>query len=228
LFETERPYPNTFLYLRTRTSIAYANDALGELWESVWPFDADWLMPFEEATWEDGLVIGLNTDEPPQGLADQMKSPLALFDAWTIHNLKGEWAEWTGNGPISAYFGLGASPVRTAQLFLTFNDPSDDPDEAAIDILRAVYGRDRSLPILHFRDGRILLINTDEPGRTIFRRLEGNKPRQSQFDRRQRQRKRWDCNFCGCDSSGDPFAADGRIIWERLPFDGLFFEDSEE
>jgi hypothetical protein len=227
LFEIEQHYPRTFLYLRTRTSVVFANDALEGLCE-IWPHDVDCLLPFRnEATWEDGLVLGLHTDEPPQELARLMNPALTLFDAWAIHNTKGEWVEWTGQGPLSAYFALGAPPLPTAQLFLLFQGTAKAPDEAAIDALRALYGRERCLPTFHFRDGRILLVNTEEPARTIFRRIERSRPTPSRSYHRKPETTRSDYDFCVCDSAGDPFAPDGRPIWERTSLEGLYFVDED-
>ena len=205
LFEVEQqPYPRTFLYLRTRTAIEYADEALARLSEG-WYRRAELLFPFSNGTWENGLVLGLNTEDRPSELANAMKSGLDSFDAWAIHNVKGEYAEWISDGPLSIHYRAMESPDDgTAQLFLGFDNVSDPArGDNIVDSIRQIYGTEKCRPVFHFRDGRILLVSTHEPARTISRRIE-----------RAARNRVYETSVCDC--RGEPFSIDGRSMWDPV------------
>jgi hypothetical protein len=113
--EQPRPYPETFLYLRTRLAVEFSTSILRSLQVELRPFapprpDEDrveLLLPlYEDGTWENGFVLGLYTSARPSELANVLKPALDEFDAWQIRNTRGEWAEWIGKGPLSAYLYL--------------------------------------------------------------------------------------------------------------------------
>jgi len=210
-------YPQTFLYLRTPMAVEYAD----ELWESLsgawdaqqWPESIEWLMPFEDGTWEDGLVLGMRWMLSPSEFSAALSSALAEFDAWAVINARGEWTESVSGGPLSAYFNaLPTSPSPTAQIFLGFD--SIRHPEGSIDLLRNVYGRDHCVPVFHFRDGRILLLRSADPARVIRARIA-------------RAARRVDY-VSGCDAFGEPFSKDDRPIWEVDSVHDLSFGSAEE
>lgn len=214
--------PETFLYLRTTLAVDLATPELGALAEAYQPFAlspphndrAELLLPLEGATWENGLVLGLHSREHPQQLAKALAPALGRFDAWQIRNARGEWAEWIGEGPLSLYYGSRQRAIPTAQIFLGFED-AEDIDERAIDAVRAIYSPERCQPVLHLRDGRVLLLNTDEPARLIQNRMKKALDKIG--------------HWCGCDHYGAPFARDDAIMWETVWLETLCFgnDDSE-
>ncbi|MGA8596989.1 MAG: hypothetical protein WB676_19940 [Bryobacteraceae bacterium] len=210
-------YPQTFLYLRTPMALEHAD----ELWESLsdawdaqqWPESIERLIPLNEGTWENGLVLGVRWMLSASEFSGALSSALAKFDAWAVINTRGEWKESVSGGPLSAYFdALPAAPSPTAQIFLGF-DPIRHPEQA-IDSLRNVYGRDNCLPVFHFRDGRILLLRSAQPARVIRARIAD-------------AARRIDC-VSGCDAFGEPFSKDDRPIWETDSLHGLWFDSPDE
>jgi hypothetical protein len=222
--EQSRPYPETFLYLRTRLAVEFSASILRSLHVALRPFapprpDEDrveLLLPFyEDGTWENGFVLGLYTSARPSELANVLKPALDEYDAWQIRNTRGEWAEWIGKGPLSAYYKDKQESIPTAQIFLGFGDPEDMSEEAVAGV-RAVYGDDRCLPVLHFRDGRILLLKTEQSARLIQNRLRSAL---SRID-----------YACGCDAAGEPFSDDDTPIWKAVSLEWLEFgaKDDDE
>jgi hypothetical protein len=192
-------------------------DALYEAWDTRWEDRIERLTPMdEETTWENGLVLGLHLKLPPSDIADAIAPALSQFDAWAILNTRGEWIESVTEGPMSVYFNAfstpGKAPPPTAQIFLGF-DLIRHPEQA-IDALRNVYRRDSCIPVLHFRDGRILLLRSSEPARLIRARMSG-------------VARQIDC-LCGCDASGESFSKDDRSVWEIDSIGDLSFGPPED
>jgi hypothetical protein len=203
--------PRTYLYLRTRTAIEYANEALALL-SAAWSVRVELLQPFINGTWENGLVLGLNTESHPRELADTMKPGLDSFDAWAIHNVRGEYAEWIADGPVSVHYRATESPNSgSAQIFLGFDNISDPArGDNIVESIRQIYGPEKCRPVFHFRDGRIMLLATREPARTIFRRIE-----------RAARNRVYETSVCDC--RGEPFGIDGREIWDPVWLEQLSF-----
>lgn len=219
-FTPERLFPNMFLYLRTRVGIRHDDEALPALAE-LWPGGVELLRPFEDGqTWSNGVVFGLKDNSTPREVANRLESALSRFDAWALYSARGESAEWIGEGPIAAFLSHKRDVI--AQIFLGF-DNEDRPPEEVIDGLRAVYGEARCVPAFHFRDGRILLVDTKEPASMIFRRVQKVievLPRR--WNRR--QLPRYFLHFSCCDCSGDSFVPDDRQIWKVT---GVLFRDTD-
>lgn len=215
-----RQFPETFFYLRTPRAVEHSDDAFEALYrewhQQGWPEQISLLTPMDGGTWEDGVVLGLHTTTHPTDIARAIRPALDKFDAWALLNTSRQWAEWTGSGPVSAYFDpnavFGVAPP-TAQLFLGFDDSERIP-EPAVDVIRNVYGRGKCVPVFHFRDGRILLINTRDPARTIRSRL-ANAARRIDY-------------LCGCDASGEPFSKDDDPVWEDSFIDLSFSAPEDE
>lgn len=198
--------PTTFLYLRTKLTVGLASDAIYGLyleWQAFAPPPpyedrAHLLMPINGGTWADGIVFGLPTIVQPKHLGTTMKPALDQFGEWQIVNLNGEWAESANPGLLSRFF-KQRREKRFAQIFVGYDAAVAPPDQA-IDALCAVYGPDKCMPVMHFRDGKILLLSTSDPARVIHRKM--------------RQACKGLDYLCGCDFAGEAFSSGDLQIWD--------------
>jgi hypothetical protein len=217
-WERARQFPQTFLYLRTPTAIEHSEDLLEALYEDWvaqgWGDAVELAMPIDGGTWENGFVAGVHLYERPADIAEALARALQLFDGWGIINTRRERAEWVAEGPISSFFNTrgASSPRSVAQIFLGFDN--ERFNEEAVDELRNVYGPVNCVPVFHFRDGRILLLNSSDPARLIKARL-------------QRAMRRIEY-VCGCAGDGEPFAKNDEAIWELVNLRTLSFSAPDD
>jgi hypothetical protein len=118
--------------------------------------------------WTNGTIIRFQSRLAPVDLAATMRETLEKFDAWAIVNLAGEFADSAETaGPISQFF--GRPPVKTFSQIYIVSSYKDDQYEKATDGIRSVL-KGISSPAFHFLNGKIILVETDEPSSITVRR----------------------------------------------------------
>ncbi len=166
-----------FLYLRTKLAIEHETPTIGEL-AKVFPFQAmkSAAIPQQYARdplpvqamptpWANGTIIRFRSRLVPVDLAAAMKEALAKFDAWAIVDLAGEFADSAEIGPVAQFL---SQHQTFSQIYIIAEDNDGQYERAAEGIRSAL--RDVSLPAFHFRDGKIILVATEEPASITARR----------------------------------------------------------
>ncbi|MGH6795753.1 MAG: hypothetical protein ACREDD_07580 [Methylocella sp.] len=111
--------------------------------------------------WTDGTIIRFQSRLAPVELAAIMQETLAMFDAWAIIDLAGESVDNVGAaGPISQFF--EQRRVKTFSQIYIIAKNKDAKYEMAADGIKTKLAAN-SQPAFHFRDGKIILVSTNEP-----------------------------------------------------------------
>lgn len=169
------PAAYRYLFLRTRTALCYADSALASLAQAI-GYQVELLtLTRQSPTWEDGMVIRLLADECPAELAKKWREALSSFDAWAIHDGHGSSSETLGGGPLASAFesAHARGTLGVTQLYFAFRR-RDSNRAFRVDRLRRALQL-KSNPVFHFRDGRVLFLDTNEPVATTRRRIEGQR-----------------------------------------------------
>jgi hypothetical protein len=161
---------DAFLYLRTKLAIEHDDQTISELAEAF-PFQAMRSVSIHEqyardplpvqvmpTAWANGTIIKFRSRLAPVDLATAMQEALAKFDAWAIIDLAGDFADSAAIGPISQFF----SQHQTFSQICIIAKDNDVQYEKAAEGIRSTL-RGVSLPVFHFRDGKIILVATKEP-----------------------------------------------------------------
>ena len=110
--------------------------------------------------WADGTVIRFRSRLAPGHLAAAMQHALAKFDAWAIVTSMGECVESAEISTVSQFFG---NHKTFSQIYIIAPNNDGQYQMAAEGIMSKLTGA--PLPAFHFRDGKIILVATDEPSR---------------------------------------------------------------
>lgn len=160
----------TFCYFTTKTALPYAKDVLARLVSTIDSSVAVLDVDSRCRRWDDGLVIKLRTTLTPKDLASKWRGTLHDLDRWAIFNLEGSApAELGGMGSITSF--LSRPVTRGVLQIMVLYRPEDRLHHITEDLLR------KRLPNSQlgfpFRNGRMLLLDSNEEIRTTERRLDG-------------------------------------------------------
>jgi hypothetical protein len=164
-----------YVFLRTRMALRYADSALASLAQAI-GYQVELLtLTRQSPTWEDGMVIRVPVDERPAELAQKWREALSGFDAWAIHDGHGSSSETMGDGPLAGAFKSAHAhgALGVTQLYFAFRR-RDSNRAHRVERLRLALNL-KSDPVFHFRDGRVLFLDTREPAATTYRRVEGQR-----------------------------------------------------
>ncbi len=164
-----------YAFLRTRTALCYADSAMASLAHAIGSQVELLTLTRRSPTWEDGMVIRFLADESPAELATKWRETLSNFDAWAIHDAHGLSSETIVRGPIASAFksAHAQGTLGMTQLYFAFRRKDSNRSQTGERLRQAL--QVTSVPVFHFRDGRILLLDTHEPATTTQRRLEGKR-----------------------------------------------------
>lgn len=163
-----------YIYLRSKDAIEAddeASDAAMAMFNHDIPSrdgldNAELICPVGDYdTFVDGFVVRVKTNKSLDELRDGWKQHLAKFEAWAIHDGKGDIHESDGFlgtvGPALQALRQGRLPVT--QVFLIFHRANErarrnDPDALA-DAIRAEW-KVESRAVFRFRNGRVFFVSS--------------------------------------------------------------------
>jgi hypothetical protein len=213
-----------FLYFRTPRNILYSNRALTAFLRGLpepmqMGLDGEdptsrttslFVFGKEHVTWEDGFVARFWSHETPSDIAKQMSDTLSEFEAWAIHDCQHDFVENPPGGQLSRFFGKIAEPnsaksIALSQIFILGQEYDRKFDNTVDQIRASMKPGQLCLPVFHFRDGRIIFLNSEEPGNITAHRCKNHLKRL----------KRWGI----VDSGGRAFSAAGEddLVWQDIP-----------
>lgn len=170
-----------YLSLRTRRSLDWEDDCFKQLAKVV-PFEIDVMGLGRGAwIWEDGCVFKLRNKLAALDMANALRPGLELFESWAVHDASGSFIEYPSGGPMSRFFDLDYD-AKTRGAFsriFVMRGENDKLYEQTVSRLRNEM-RAPCLPVFHFRDGQIMMLQSDESARITsqrspqqFSRLQG-------------------------------------------------------
>lgn len=168
---------DTFVFLRTKTALKYATKPIDSFRRNC-PAWINILGIYHSANeyirWENGIVLHCELYETAEIWPEAMEAALSKFESWGALDDSGHFSESISNGPFSRFFhpdGKAAHTEKFAQIYLHFRGNREDPDQL-VDKLRSCFWGKRVVPVFHFNNGRVLLVETDEPCTILRRRIE--------------------------------------------------------
>lgn len=173
-----------YFFLRSRLDLVNDDDAADAAVE-MFGDQPELLSPAGEYnTFANGFAARVWSSEPARALADALAPQLDKFEAWAIHDGRGDLVDSVQGGRVEMATKATKSSrdrVPVTQAFLIFH-PSDrqpparfDPD-LATDAVKAQWTASAH-SAFHFANGRVLFVASDSPAITLARRLEGKFPR---------------------------------------------------
>lgn len=198
-----RAWRVVYMYLRTRTSLDFADDALNALADDITSL-VDVFFFDDDLTWDNGLVIRRQFCDDASHIANALKSSLDTFEAWAVIDDFGDFQESNNDGPLSHFFettefmrseGLGFS-----QLYIRWDEDNPWSEEIVSRMKGQLKGY--HAPVFFFEDGQIIFVKTSESGKITNQRCSSTlkglpgwavvDPFQETFSRKGRSEKLWE------------------------------------
>ena len=154
-----------YVYARTKKNLPYCDDELDKLIE-YWP-DPAMLLSLDQNlfTWDNGLVMKCYSRDEPDVLTYKLEPFLHKMENWAIFTRDGYIKD------ISAVNGfLYGSSFDFAQIFLASKEGGIRQDTIYERLRNSFKGKCR--PVFFFNNGRIFMLQSDEPASMIYRRCE--------------------------------------------------------
>jgi len=162
-----------YVFLRTRTNIAYAVDELADLANVAGRVEILRCRP-GTPMWDNAIVLRFKGGVTPAEVAEDWRDPLAGFDYWAIHDGIEAVAEPPPGARATMFFERHgaecASYPTVAQIFLRFDRNDRDQDRTTELIIQAL--KSPALTVFHMESGRIVFARTEEPAKLMLRRVE--------------------------------------------------------
>ncbi len=161
-FETLRSLANGFPYAVGRslltTETHHANDAF------VIPM---LFLGKDETTWENGFIIRLPTYRELDDIIPWLEPAVSEFDSWAIYQRNHAFRE-SSNSTLFGQFFWFAGKTSISQIFVR----SDEPDYKIFSIVEEIRSTLRKACdyVFNFKDGKVLLLSTEEPATITARR----------------------------------------------------------
>lgn len=211
-----------FLYVRTRRALATDDGAMAALERMHGDRCAALSMTRGATTFIDGAVLNIWSKLKLEELKATWFDHLRYFEAWALHDGQAAFESVDGglvDGGLvwSSLQALPHSAGSLKHLFPVFyagdhEQPRNfQPDDVTdrIKSLLPVAAR----TVFHFRNGRVVLLRSDAPVRTMMRRLEGAFPRIQRRDGSWPTRRLHQIGFSGDDEPGGLTYYQEASIW---------------
>ena len=166
-------FRDVYLYLQSRIAIEYADDARKALGEKISTY-IDVLSLGNTNSWKDGALFKFQIKSDATDLAEELRAELNLFEHWAVFDDRGNYKESIDSGPFSTFL---KSIVNTrgpnlffSQLCIKWREEHPWINNT-VKKLRDSLNK-KNAPVFYFRDGQIILIDTNEPGNITRQRCQ--------------------------------------------------------
>ncbi len=161
----------TYAYLRTLIALEH-DDSLEGLWDYLKGQDVVFFLAKNDEIieWDDGVVIKIESWMSLDGLAQNLSFFLDKLETWALFDGV-KHVEHPKGRPLTSFLETANESDtrhRYAQIFVQYGDEPRDSQRLIANIRKRI--RESCRPIFYFRDGVVLLVKSDIPGRIINQR----------------------------------------------------------